>query len=100
MEAISVLSALPQALAAFLAGVSPPLPSDIGTQDPEKQSGGTHSDSFFSGPRSAVRYEGAESREGHGKRHLCQHLGREEKSSEGSPATFIFSPPRGPQPTF
>lgn len=32
---VCALSALPQALAAFLARVSPPLPSDMGTQDPE-----------------------------------------------------------------
>lgn len=60
---IGVLSALAQALAAFLARVSPPLPSDIGTQDPEKQNCSIHSDSFFSGLRRAVRYEGAEPRE-------------------------------------
>ena len=42
-----------------------------------------------------MRCEGAESREGQGKRHLCQHLGRKENSGEASPGTFIDSPLQG-----
>lgn len=75
------LSALAQALVTFLTSVSPPLPSDIGTQGLEKQSCSSHSDSFFSGLRRAVRCEGTESREGQGNRHLCQHVGDGERTA-------------------
>lgn len=62
---------------------------------PRNQSFCRDTDSSFSGLRSTVRCEGAETREGQGKHYLCQHLGRED-SGEDTPGTYISSLPQRP----